>query len=123
MKKRIWLFEIAGALCSFCPPAVAAICLFPYHVARSPLSVLRLSAAAFSVVAVLAVLTLWRTLSRRLHLPKSGLLPALFLFLVAYGAEQYIHALVTVLFYAVLGSLVATVFYYLADREADRAGV
>ena len=122
MKRRMWMFEVLGALCSFCPPAVAAVLEFPYHTAtcRSPMAVLRLSAAAFSVVAVLALLTLWRLVSRRFQMPKSGLVPALLLFLVAYGVEQYIHALVVVLFYAVLGALAATVFYRLADKEAAR---
>ena len=119
MKKRMWLFEALGALCSFCPPVAAALIEFPYHArVGSLLDALRLSAAAFSVVAVVGILTLWRTLSRRLCLPKSGFVPALFLLLVAYGVEQYIHALVVVLFYAALGALVAAVFYYLADREA-----
>lgn len=119
MKKRIWLYEALGALCSFCPPAVAAVIEFPYHAhGTSPLSVLRLSAAAFSVLCLLALLTLWRTLARRFPLPKSGFLPSLFLLFIAWGVEQYIHALVIVLFYATLGSLGAMIFYRLADKEA-----
>jgi len=121
-KRRTWLFEALGALCSFCPPAAAAVVEFPYHArAGSPADALKLSAAAFSAVAILALLTLWRTLSRRLCLPKSGFVPALFLLIVAWGVEQYIHALVVVLFYAAAGALVAMIFYRLADREAGRA--
>lgn len=127
-KRKCQVLDIIGAVISFAAPAVAALIEFPYTVkaqggGKTFTDVLHISTAAFSIVAIVAVLTLWRFFRNRLKVPQSGLAVSVVLWAICYGVEQYIHSVTVVLQWAVIGCAVAWVLYFAADQIRKKAGI
>lgn len=119
-KKRT--LDIVGALISFALPAAAAIAEFPRVKAATGggndfLAVLNLSAAAFAMVAILAVITAVRFFRHRLKAPRSGLAVAVILYIVVRGINVIIDPMETILFWSVIGCAIAWVLYFIADKK------
>lgn len=117
--------DIAGAVISFAAPSAAAIAEFPHirtataGTGTSFLDVLNLSAAAFSIVCICAALTLWRFFSRKIKLPKTGIIPCALLTAVCYGVEQFIHSMTIIMAWATFGAFAAMILYHSADKVRE----
>lgn len=112
-----------GALVSFLLPAAAAISEFPRIQAGTAaegggkfLAALNLSAAAFAVIAVLALVTAMRFLKHRIAMPKSGLILSVLLYLLVRGIRLIVKPMEVILFWSVIGCGVAFVMYFIADH-------
>lgn len=119
-KKRT--LDIVGALISFALPAAAAIAEFPRVKAATGggndfLAVLNLSAAAFAMVAILAVITAVRFFRHRLKAPRSGLALSVILYMIVRGINVIIDPMETILFWSVIGCAIAWVLYFIADKK------
>ena len=119
-KKR--LLDIFGAIVSFALPAAAAISEFPRVKtatggADSFLSVVNLSATAFSIIAIIGAITAMRFFHHRLKMPKSGLAVSVILYVIVRGINVIIDPMETILFWAVIGCGIAWVLYLIADKK------
>lgn len=119
-KKRV--LDLLGVAVSILLPAAAAIGEFPNVRAATAgessfLSFLNLSAAAFSVIAIVSVLTMIRFFHNRIKMPKSGLGAALILYAIVYGVETFIHSFRVILFWYCVGCAIALVLYTVADKK------
>lgn len=129
-RSKAKLLDVSGAVISFAAPAAAAVSELPYTVKEATgggklsfLDILHLSTAAFAIVCILAVITMWRFFANRIKTPKSGLLISGGGFAICYGVEQFIHILTVVLLWATVGCAVASACYYASDQIKAKEGL
>lgn len=121
-KQKKLLLDVIGAFITVALPAAAAISEFPKIAAATTggsqfLTFLNVSSTAFAVICVIAAATAWRFFHHRLRMPRSGFFPLLILYAIVHGINMIIDPFEIIVYWAAIGSGIAFVLAFIADKK------